>query len=117
MNPVPEYAFAPQHSGSRCSSKAALLRGKAQKAAKNGFHGKSHEHGPPEAEPVFRMGQQGEVVEAELRAFEGVVVTVSPPDASGRLGLVVEVPAQQAPELAARSATGKLAVVLDTRER
>ena len=66
---------------------------------------------------VSTPGQQGEVVEAELRAFEGVVVTVSPPDASGRLGLVVEVPAQQAPELAARSATGKLAVVLDTRER
>ena len=66
---------------------------------------------------VSTPGQQGDFQGAELRVFDGAVVDVSPVDASGNVGLVVEVSAEQAPELAARSATGKLAVVLDSRER
>lgn len=66
---------------------------------------------------VSTPGQQGEVGEMDLQVFDGAVVSVSPADASGNVGLVVEVSADQAPELAARAATGKVAVVLDSRER
>lgn len=66
---------------------------------------------------VSTPGQQGEVGEVDLQVFDGAVVSVTPADASGNVGVVVEVSADQAPELAARSATGKLAVVLDSRER
>ena len=66
---------------------------------------------------VSTPGQQGDVTAADIREFQGVVTTVSPVDASGKVGVVVEIPAAQAPELAARAATGKLAVVLDSRER
>ena len=66
---------------------------------------------------VSTPGQQGDVTAGEIREFQGVVTTVAPMDASGKVAVVVEVPAAQAPELAARAATGKLAVVLDSRER
>ena len=66
---------------------------------------------------VSTPGQQGDVVEAELRVFDGTVISVAPVDTSGNVALVVEVAALQAPELAARSASGKLAIVLDSRER
>lgn len=66
---------------------------------------------------VSTPGQQGDVTTGNIREFRGVVTTVSPMDASGKVAVVVEVPAAQAPELAARAATGKLAVVLDSRER
>lgn len=66
---------------------------------------------------VSTPGQQGDVADVELLVFEGAVVSVAAADASGNVGVVVEVSAEQAPELAARSATGKLAVVLDSRER
>ena len=66
---------------------------------------------------VSTPGQQGDVTAGEIREFQGLVTTVSPMDASAKVAVVVEVPAAQAPELAARAATGKLAVVLDSRER
>lgn len=66
---------------------------------------------------VSTPGQQGEVADAELRVFEGTVVSVAAADVSGKVALVVEVPQAHAAELAARSATGKLAVVLDAREK
>lgn len=66
---------------------------------------------------VSTPGQQGDVVEADIRVFDGTVVSVSVSDSSGKVALVVEVPESQAAELAARAATGKLAVVLDARER
>ena len=66
---------------------------------------------------VSTPGQQGDFQGAELRVFDGAVISVAPVDASGNVALVVEVAALQAPELAARSASGKLAIVLDSRER
>lgn len=66
---------------------------------------------------VSTPGQQGEVAADDLRVFTGMVVQVAPVDASGNVAVVVEVSADQAAELAARAATGKLAVVLDARER
>lgn len=66
---------------------------------------------------VGTPGQQGDVDPALLKVFEGEVVTVSAPDASGVTAVTVEVSAATAPELAARSATGKVALVLETRVR
>lgn len=64
---------------------------------------------------VSTPGQQGDVVAADIRVFQGSVVSVSPPDSSRKVAMVVEVPEAQAAELAARAATGKLAVVVDAR--
>lgn len=66
---------------------------------------------------VSTPGPQGEVVDEDLRVFAGTLVSISAPDPSGNVAAVVEVSADQAAELAARAATGKLAVVLDARER
>ena len=66
---------------------------------------------------VSTPGQQGEVVPADLKIFDGTVVSVSAADSAGKVSIVVEVPTAQAAELAARAATGKLAVILDARER
>lgn len=66
---------------------------------------------------VSTPGVQGDVVDTELRVFEATVVSIAASDVSGKVGLMVEVGADQAAELAARAATGKLAVVLDSRER
>lgn len=66
---------------------------------------------------VSTPGQQGDVVAADVGVFGGVVVGVTGEDPSGKSTVSVEVPEKQAPELAARSATGKIALVLDSRER
>lgn len=65
---------------------------------------------------VSTPGLQGDVVPADIRVFQGEVVSASPMDSAGKVAVVVELPADQAAELAARAATGKLAVVLDARE-
>lgn len=66
---------------------------------------------------VSTPGQQGNVVATELRVFEGTVVSVSAADAAGKTAIVVEVSDEHATELAAWAATGKLAIVLDAREK
>jgi hypothetical protein len=66
---------------------------------------------------VGTPGQQGEVDAAQLKVFEGEVVTVSSPDASGATAVTVEVASSIAPEVAARSASGRVALVLESRVR
>lgn len=66
---------------------------------------------------VATPGQQGDVDPAQLKVFEGEVVTVAAPDASGVTAVTVEVSAAVAPEVAARSASGKVALVLESRVR
>lgn len=66
---------------------------------------------------VSTPGDQGDVAEAELVTFDAVVVGVSRSDDLGVNLVDVTVPQSQASELAARAATGKVALVLDSRER
>ena len=66
---------------------------------------------------VSTPGAQGEVKQAELRTFDGVLAAIGTPDGSGKVTVSVVVPASQAAELAARSATGRVALLLDSRER
>ena len=54
---------------------------------------------------------------ATLTVFEGIVVAVSPRDANGSTDVTVQVDQSVAAELAARSATGKVALVVDSRVR
>ncbi|WP_420174848.1 SAF domain-containing protein [Luteococcus sp. OSA5] len=65
---------------------------------------------------VSTPGQQGDVVAQDVRVFAALVVQVGAADVSGRISVSVEVAEQQAPELAARSASGKVALVVDARE-
>jgi flagella basal body P-ring formation protein FlgA len=66
---------------------------------------------------VATPGQQGEVTDDEQRSITAMVVGVYPDADSGQTVVSVQVPYDQAAELAARAATGKVAVVLDSRER
>ena len=67
---------------------------------------------------VATPGQQGEVTDGEQRSITAIVVGVYPDADSGQTVVVsVQVPYDEAAELAARAATGKVAVVLDSRER
>lgn len=66
---------------------------------------------------VGTPGQQGEVDVALIKVFDGEVVTVSTPDASGVTAVTVEVASSVAPEVAARSASGRVALVLESRVR
>jgi hypothetical protein len=66
---------------------------------------------------VGTPGQQGEVDATQLKVFDGEVVTVSAPDASGVTAVTVEVTSSAAPEIAARSASGRVALVLESRVR
>jgi len=66
---------------------------------------------------VGTPGQQGDVDAARLKVFDGEVVTVSTPDASGVTAVTVEVASSVAPEVAARSASGRVALVLESRVR
>jgi flagella basal body P-ring formation protein FlgA len=66
---------------------------------------------------VATPGQQGEVTDGKQRAITATVVGVYPDADSGQTVVSVQVPFDQAAELAARSATGKVALVLDSRER
>ena len=64
---------------------------------------------------VSTPGQQGDVKVDDIRVFDGVVVAVSATDSTGKCTVSGEVAARQAAELAARSATGKVAVLLDSQ--
>jgi flagella basal body P-ring formation protein FlgA len=66
---------------------------------------------------VATPGQQGEVTDDEQRSIAATVVGVYPDVDSGQTVVSVQVPYDQAAELAARAATGKVAMVLDSRER
>jgi hypothetical protein len=66
---------------------------------------------------VATPGQQGEVTDGKQRAITATVVGVYPDADSGQTVVSVQVPFDEAAELAARSATGKVALVLDSRER
>jgi flagella basal body P-ring formation protein FlgA len=66
---------------------------------------------------VATPGQQGDVTDGDQRSITATVVGVYPDADSGQTVVSVQVPYDQAAELAARAATGKVAMVLDSRER
>jgi hypothetical protein len=66
---------------------------------------------------VATPGQQGEVSDGEQRSITATVVGIYPDADKSQTLVSVQVPYEQAAELAARAATGKVAVVLDSRER
>lgn len=66
---------------------------------------------------VATPGAQVDVNPAALAVFDGLVIAVSPRDASGSTAVTVQVDARVAAEVAARSATGKVALVVDSRVR
>ena len=66
---------------------------------------------------VATPGDQGEVTGTKQRSIPATVVGLYPDAEAGRTVVSVQVPFGQAAELAARSATGKVALVLDSRER
>jgi len=66
---------------------------------------------------VATPGQQGDVTEKKQRFIQASVVGVHPDLDNGHTVVSVQVPYDQAAELAARAATGKVALVLDSRER
>jgi hypothetical protein len=66
---------------------------------------------------VATPGQQGDVDEGEQRSITAAVVGIYPDADSDQTVVSVQVPYDQAAELAARAATGKVALVLDSRER
>ncbi|MDC5698065.1 SAF domain-containing protein [Intrasporangium calvum] len=66
---------------------------------------------------VATPGQQGDVAEGEQRSIAAIVVGVHPDAQTGQTVVSVQVPYAAAAELAARAATGKVALVLDSRER
>jgi hypothetical protein len=66
---------------------------------------------------VATPGQQGDVDEGEQRSITATVVGIYPDADSNQTVVSVQVPYDQAAELAARAATGKVALVLDSRER
>jgi hypothetical protein len=66
---------------------------------------------------VATPGQQGEVIPGKQRFIVAAVVGVYPHTDNGLTIVSVQVPYDQAAELAARAATGKVALVLDSSER
>ena len=67
---------------------------------------------------VATPGAQGDVAAgSSSKSIEATVVGVRGPGDTGQIVVDVSVPYAQAAELAARSATGKVALVLDSRER
>jgi hypothetical protein len=67
---------------------------------------------------VATPGQQGDVAAgATPQSITATVVGVRSAGGSGQSVVDVSVPFEQAAELAARAATGKVALVLDSRER
>lgn len=66
---------------------------------------------------VATPGQQGDVGPEPPATIPATVVGVYPDGQGGQTIVSVEVPQERAAELAARSATGKVALVLDSRER
>ncbi|PWN04383.1 MULTISPECIES: SAF domain-containing protein [Nocardioides] len=66
---------------------------------------------------VTTPGDQGEVTEKDPVTVEAVVVGVSRVEETGETVVDVSVPEADAADLAARAATGRVALVLDARER
>ncbi|WP_237089507.1 SAF domain-containing protein [Nocardioides dokdonensis] len=66
---------------------------------------------------VTTPGDQGEVTNEDPVTVEAVVVAVSRVQETGETVVDVSVPEGDAADLAARAATGRVALVLDTRER
>ncbi|WP_375424839.1 SAF domain-containing protein [uncultured Friedmanniella sp.] len=66
---------------------------------------------------VSTPGKQGDVNPSTLRSFTGKAVVIREADASGQTEVSVEVLAKQAAEIATRSATGNVALLLDARDR
>ena len=66
---------------------------------------------------VATPGPQGEVPVGEQRFIAATVVAVRPDATSGQTVVSVQVPYAAAAELAARAATGKVVLILDSRER
>jgi hypothetical protein len=66
---------------------------------------------------VATPGDQGDVTSGGQRTIAATVVAVRGDSDTGQTVLSVQVPFDDAAELAARAATGKVAVVLDSRER
>lgn len=66
---------------------------------------------------VDTPARQGEPPSSTPRTIPGVVVSATAPDESGQRIVNVTAPADQAADLAARVATGRIALILDTRER
>lgn len=66
---------------------------------------------------VATPGEQGEVSAGEQRFIAATVVGVQADPQTGQSVISVQVPYDAAAELAARAATGKVALVLDSRER
>lgn len=66
---------------------------------------------------VATPGDQGDVRSGEQRTIAATVVAVHADSDTGQRLVSVQVPFDDAAELAARAATGKVALVLDSRER
>jgi len=66
---------------------------------------------------VTTPGDQGEVTNEDPVTVEAVVVGVSRIEETGETVVDVSVPEREAADLAARAATGRVALVLDARER
>ena len=66
---------------------------------------------------VATPGDQGEVPSGEQRTVAATVVGVRPGSDTEMTVVDVELPSSDAAELAARAATGRVALVLDSRER
>ena len=66
---------------------------------------------------VTTPGQQGDSTAGDPEAIDAVVVGVSTDVATGNTIVNVQVPYASAPTVASRAATGKVALVLDSRER
>lgn len=66
---------------------------------------------------VTTPGDQGEVTDEPPVTIEAIVVGVSRVKETGETVVDVSVPEQRAADLAARAATGRVALVLDARER
>lgn len=66
---------------------------------------------------ISTPGQQGDPSEAPQSIFEAVVVGVHPEATTGRTVIAVQVPEQDAPVVASWASTGRVVVVLDTRDR
>ncbi len=66
---------------------------------------------------ITTPGQQGEISATPPNVIDAVVVALNADAVSGNTIVNLQVPSATAPDLAARAATGKVAVVLDSRER
>jgi hypothetical protein len=66
---------------------------------------------------VATPGQQGEVTAGRQRTLAATVVSVHPDPDNGQTVVSLQVPFGVAAEVAARASTGKVALVLDSRER